>query len=224
MTGWANFSFFLIIASHWFSYWQGPQEATKNFIPKCWDYWHFVLFLEEKKCKKREELAESLPSSLFTRNYFLLLDRGPSCSAVFPLLLTVNNFQLVLTLFAQTVLYLLGVMRETDELRIWGRSRALLCWGLCLWTPLLTFSFLTPLRERKYFYRVEHFGKYIRGNARFDLVPAEVNDNVLVALWEMVMLCQDCPQKTLVFIWYLSQAGKLYLWIQFLNLSGCLNV
>ena len=90
-----------------------------------------LFYFLKKKCKKREELGESLPLSLFTRNYFLLLDTRPSCSAIFPLLLTVNNFQLVLTLFkmSKTVLYLLGIMRETDEQRIWGRvwSWALLC-------------------------------------------------------------------------------------------------
>lgn len=40
----------------------------------------------------------------------------------------------------------------------------------------------------------------MHSNARFDLVPAEVNDNILVSLWEMAMLRKDGPQKTLVFI------------------------
>lgn len=140
-----------------------------------------------KKCKKREELAESLPSSLFTRNYFLLLDTGPSCSAVFPLLLTVNNFQLVLTLFAhdrQNCFVPAGCNernRWAENLRL-GVKQSSFVLGLCLWTPLLTFSFLTPLRDWKYFYSVKHFGKCIHGTDGFDLVPAEVNDNVLVSL------------------------------------------
>lgn len=156
--------------------------------------------------KKRGELAESLPSSLFTRNYFLLLDTRPSCSAIFPLLLTVNNFQLVLTLFAhdkQNCFVSAGHNernRWAENLRL-GLKQSSFVLGLCLWTPLLTCSFLTPLREWKYFYRVERFEKYVCGNAGCDLVLAEVNDSILVSLWEMAMLFKDCPQKTVVCIW-----------------------
>lgn len=181
-------------------------ESYGKFYPKMLGLLAFCAISWRKKCKKREELAESLPSSLFTRNYFLLLDTGPSCSAIFPLLWTVNNFQLVLTLFAHdkpNCFVSAGRNernRRTGNLRL-GLKQSSFLLGLCLWTLLLTFLFLTPLREWKYFYRVEHFGKYIHGNAGFDLVPAEVNDRVLVSLWEMATLCKGCPEKPLVSIW-----------------------
>lgn len=100
MTGWANFSFFSSLPVIDFLIDKVTRKLRKTFSPNAEITGIWCYFLKKKKCKKREELAESLPSSLFTRNYFLLLDTGPSCSAVFPLLLTVNNFQLVLTLFA----------------------------------------------------------------------------------------------------------------------------
>lgn len=79
-----------------------------------------------------------------------------------------------------------------------GSEAELFFVGTVFMNSSVTFSFLTPLRECKYFYRVEHFWEIHPWSwLDFDLVPAEADDNVLAGLWEMAMCSADIDLKRL---------------------------
>lgn len=70
--------------------------------------------------------------------------------------------------------------------------------GTVFMNSAVTFSFLTPLRECKYFYRAEHFWEMHPWSwLDLDLEPAEANDNVLAGLWEMVVCFAGMDLKRL---------------------------